>query len=462
MNTKKLDNNPAMTMRIESQLIFTLMVALIALPFLKAPAHCLDVHTGKPPMPYERIEQEVIDEDLHVKIFKTKTSPRFYIQYNVPGKGQVKKSLRTTSVKEARSKARKIARDLEAGHVHPVANRAASIAQVAEKFLKDEREREGVKAETIILYRRYLDQLLAWGGPRGVTTLTHLTEPTLRRFEKDLRTTGVAKSGGRARPNSQKSIRDKLKVIRHMTRFALQNGLLGADPAPAYRLPAAPDPKIEIFTAEELQLVLGDPDPGMRLIWHAFALTGMRSNELCWLTLEDDDRDQELLHIRPKTCPITGEPWQPKHDRSRALLVLDPLLREVLDRARALAAGPWLFARPAHIPGDRSGRWTPQQLWWRLKGRLETLGLAHRGVHGFRHTYLTFLANRPEVPLPHVQQVAGHRSIQTTMRYVHPSRRDVHSSLAQVDFQSLLCAPGGQRQLARVTEPVAAGASPAA
>jgi hypothetical protein len=49
-----------------------------------------------------RTEIEVIDEDLHVRILKTNTSSSWYVQYNYPGEGQRKQSLRTRNKKEAR------------------------------------------------------------------------------------------------------------------------------------------------------------------------------------------------------------------------------------------------------------------------------------------------------------------------------------------------------------------------
>ena len=54
---------------------------------------------------YGRTEQEVIDEDLHVTIFKSGASSNWYIQYNHPSEGQRKQSLKTKNVKEARRKA---------------------------------------------------------------------------------------------------------------------------------------------------------------------------------------------------------------------------------------------------------------------------------------------------------------------------------------------------------------------
>ena len=393
-----------------------------------------------------RTEQEWIDEDLHVKIFKTTASPRWYCQYNSPGEGQKKVSLRTKSKKEAQSRARKIARDLEAGVVRRRSNRAVSIAEAADQHLKYlQQDRGKIGPKTAKLYRRHFDELIHWGKGRGIHALAHLTPQVLSKYERTLRDTGVALSGpsrrgSRVKPNSVKTLRDKLKAIRGLIRWAVKQELIERDPSANYELPPKSDrdgSKIEVFTPEELTLILGDPDPLPRQIWHVYVGTGMRADELCWLLKDDLDTEPWRLWIKPKTCPQTGEPWRPKHNRSRVIPIVDPLLQQILEDALYRQPGPWLF----HAPGTRGkqvGRWQKIRLLRYLHTRLETLGIDHGTLHTFRHTFATFLANQPTVPLPHVQQVLGHADIATTMGYVHPSRRDIQTSLKAVDHTAII------------------------
>jgi integrase len=72
-----------------------------------------------------------------------------------------------------------------------------------------------------------------------------------------------------------------------------------------------------------------------------------------------------------------------------------------------------------------------------LTARLKAAGIEHGTLHTFRHTFATFLANNPVVPLVHVQKVLGHKSIETTMRYVHANLADVTASLSRVDFSEM-------------------------
>jgi hypothetical protein len=68
---------------------------------------------------YGRTEQEVIDEDLHVTIYKSDASSNWYVQYNHPSEGQRKQSLRTKNKKSARRKAWEILLKLGDGDLVP-------------------------------------------------------------------------------------------------------------------------------------------------------------------------------------------------------------------------------------------------------------------------------------------------------------------------------------------------------
>jgi integrase len=52
------------------------------------------------------------------------------------------------------------------------------------------------------------------------------------------------------------------------------------------------------------------------------------------------------------------------------------------------------------------------------------LGYEHLRRHDLRHTGLTWLADAG-VPVHHLQRIAGHGSITTTQRYLHPDKQSV-------------------------------------
>lgn len=55
------------------------------------------------------------------------------------------------------------------------------------------------------------------------------------------------------------------------------------------------------------------------------------------------------------------------------------------------------------------------------------LGYEYLRRHALRHTGLTWMADA-DVPLHHLQQIAGHGSLTTTQRYLHPDMRSVSLS----------------------------------
>jgi integrase len=52
------------------------------------------------------------------------------------------------------------------------------------------------------------------------------------------------------------------------------------------------------------------------------------------------------------------------------------------------------------------------------------LGCEHLRRHDLRHTALTWFADAG-VPVHHLQRIAGHGSLTTTQRYLHPNRQTV-------------------------------------
>ena len=50
--------------------------------------------------------------------------------------------------------------------------------------------------------------------------------------------------------------------------------------------------------------------------------------------------------------------------------------------------------------------------------------------HRFRHTFATKLANNGQTSIKTVQSLLGHRSVHTTLGYVHPSMDDMRRAVS--------------------------------
>ena len=401
---------------------------------------------------YEMIGSFWIDEDLKILAYKTAQSPRWYARYNVPGLGQRKQSLKTTSKKQARLNGRKLAQKLAAGQIGRTAACTLTVADVVAQRL--ERMKKGDRtAGTVASATRMFDQLMAFLPRGGRTRVLELTAPVLEDFESALREHGVAvprpedradgspprRRGRPLRAMSAAGARGVLGAVRGLIRFAMRRGLIDRDPSAGYELPQAPKPLIETFGDGELALIYADADPRMADIWRFLTQTCLRAEEFSWLTGADvisgNGGQPVAIHVRRKTCPFTGEIWWPKHKTER-VVPLSPEAAGIVAAALARNPGPWVFHAP-DTASRQPGKWQRQRLLLKLNERLKASGIAHGCLHAFRHTGATFLAGQPEMKLPRLQKFLGHRDIKTTMRYVHTKAEDVAGSIAAVDFTKL-------------------------
>ncbi|MGH3538676.1 MAG: tyrosine-type recombinase/integrase [Pseudonocardiaceae bacterium] len=111
-----------------------------------------------------------------------------------------------------------------------------------------------------------------------------------------------------------------------------------------------------------------------------------------------------------------------KGKRARTVPLIEEI-REIVLR-RIAATDDTTDARL--FTGPRGGRITTAVLrdathWDEV---VTALGYEHLRRHDLRHTGLTWMADA-SVPVHHLQRIAGHGSLTTTQRYLHPDRRSV-------------------------------------
>ncbi len=248
---------------------------------------------------------------------------------------QHRPSLNVQSKKKALALAQKKDAELLLGLETAPARRAPKISAVVTTYLASLKDR-GRSAATLHIYDRYLRQFQACCTEHGVARLTELTADLLEAFQRRLAEKGypVPDADGDSafpdRPNKPRTARSKLKTIRQLIRFALRRQTIAADPAPGYYLPAAVKAQAYCWTAAELKVIFDHLDADVADLFHFLRMTGLRSNELCWLTKGDLDVDHAHVMVRAKTCPQTGKRWSPKHGNERVV----PLCPEALARSR--------------------------------------------------------------------------------------------------------------------------------
>lgn len=390
------------------------------------------------------VEEFWIDEDHKIKAIKRAGSPNWYLQYNQPGMGQRRESLKTQSKKEARTRGNAFARKFSEGD-NTIANRGRHTLQEVSTMRCAWLASKKRSPKTIKAAEHFVRQLMIFLPRGGATPIRELTTTTLEAFEEKLRTTGIpvpspdGRGKRKARPMGDKALRDVMKLIRSLIRFAVKRGMIHMDPSSAYTLPLASDKDIEVFSAEELNGLYEDPEPCMSDIWRLLTQTCLRVGEFMWLLKEDVMLDKDgapaALHIRKKVCPQTGQPWKPKHGIER-VVSLTPDAAAIVASALSNSLGPWLFTAPG-VQRCPSGKWTDNRLRRRLHRRLNAIGISQTGLHRFRHTGATYLANDANMPIVQLRDFLGHKDLKTTMRYLHPRAEHIQQTISRVDFSRL-------------------------
>jgi integrase/recombinase XerD len=147
----------------------------------------------------------------------------------------------------------------------------------------------------------------------------------------------------------------------------------------------------------------------------------LRREELCSLRTDDLDPAHRMLRVRAETTKTRRERMVPYSAATGALLARYLTHRGTLSRARG----------PLFLSESRRNRAEPLTLWtWSKVVRRIALAanVPQFSTHTTRHLCLTDLA-RMGWELHAIATFAGHRSTESTMRYIHLSGRELSDKL---------------------------------
>lgn len=193
-------------------------------------------------------------------------------------------------------------------------------------------------------------------------------------------------------------------------------------PPDALRIPSPKVPQRlpEILSREEMVRLI---EAATELKHKAVLMTtysgGLRVSEVCRLKVTDIDIDSDRMMIRVE---------KGKAKKDRYTLLSERLLRLLRRYWVVYRPTDWLFTkRDGSGPMDDSA---PQKMFFRAKQRA---GIRkHGGIHGLRHAFATRLLEDGE-DLPSIQKLMGHRSIRTTMRYLHVTQSRMAGTRSPLD-----------------------------
>jgi integrase/recombinase XerC len=257
--------------------------------------------------------------------------------------------------------------------------------------------------------RCYEDDLLAFCGyleehQPGVCDPGSLQPQRLRRYSAWLSSQGYAPS----------TIARRLASLRSLFRYLRREGTVTSDPVSGLRNPKQPrrlprllrvDEVIRLLDGIPLETPLGVRD---RAMFETLYGGGLRVSELVGLDLGDLDFETELVRVRGK-------------GRRERLCPIGPMAMSWI--GRYLPTRVPKQARVSALFLNRHGT----RLSSRSVGRLLEDHLARAGLvssaspHTLRHSFATHLLDRG-ADLRSVQELLGHRSLNTTQIYTHVTR----------------------------------------
>jgi integrase/recombinase XerD len=151
--------------------------------------------------------------------------------------------------------------------------------------------------------------------------------------------------------------------------------------------------------------------------------SALRREELCGLETSDIDPAHRLVSIRAETTKNRRARVVPYSAATADLLAAYLRRRRELSRER----GPLFLSESRRNAGRPISKWTWSKVVEEIADRS---GVPEFTTHTTRHLCLTDLA-RANWDVQEIATFAGHRSIQTTLLYIHLSGRELASKLAK-------------------------------
>ena len=147
----------------------------------------------------------------------------------------------------------------------------------------------------------------------------------------------------------------------------------------------------------------------------------LRREELCALTSSDIDPSQRLLRIRAETTKNMQERRVPYSAATSHLYAAYLAERRNLSHSR----GPLFLSQSPRNKACPITIWTWSKV---VESVARRAGLPHFSTHTLRHLCLTDLA-RTNWDIHEIALFAGHRSVQSTLVYIHLSARDLSAKI---------------------------------
>ena len=219
-----------------------------------------------------------------------------------------------------------------------------------------------------------------------------------------------------------KTTHNDVVVIKQLTNFAVRRGLIRDNPLKDLKLPQPQRNPQPCFSRVEVEKIVAAASNNYRPLFHFLGDTGTRIGEARFLTWDDVNFEQRVVHIRPK------EGWRPKTGDER-VIHLSAKLQQIL--AKLPRASKWVFTAPRTVRHPTPGRQiSDRRALAHLKVVLKKLALAGH-LHTFRHSFISH-ALTSGVPEAVVREWVGHVDSAIIRHYTHIADRQSRTAMDQM------------------------------
>ena len=290
------------------------------------------------------------------------------------------------------------------------------------KFLRYLQIEKGFSQGTIKAYQLDIEKgLIPFLHQRGKFEEGEVTKADIRGYLDYVAT---------SRGNSNVTRARKLAAIKSFFNYLVENAGLEVNPAASIRSPRIPEKEPEYLTEEEcirlLATIARKAKPRVRerdmAIAVLFLHTGLRVSELTKLELVNVDLGRNQIKITRK-----GNKEQHLHlngETARALI------NYLANRSQA--------QNGRFFVGTNGGNLDRGYVYGIVRRYMELAGInkGKRGPHILRHTFCTRLHQKGVGPFT-IKDLAGHKSLNTTMRYIKIESKEQAEAIDRLEFGTL-------------------------
>jgi site-specific recombinase XerD len=287
------------------------------------------------------------------------------------------------------------------------------------EFLRYLQNEKGYSQGTIKVYKLDIERGLSpFLQQRGKSEIEEVTRADIRDYLDYL-------VNGRGNSNATRA--RKLAAIKSFFNYLVENEELEVNPAASIRSPKIPEKEpvyltdeesIHLLTtiAQEARPQVRDRDLAMVIL---FLHTGVRVSELTKLELVNVDLKRGQIKVTRK-----GNKEQYLHLNGETVSML---ARYLPNRPEALNG--------RFFVGNNGGNLERGYVYGIVRRYLELAGIdkGKRGPHILRHTFCTRLHQKGVGPFT-IKDLAGHKSLNTTMRYIKIENKEQAEALDRLEF----------------------------